>query len=195
MSEPNQEVDINSQLAAILKELSALSQRVALIEGQLKLIPDLQRYGKLQEFLAAGNFRQADVETANVILETAGKSRDTFTPEDMQQFSCNVLQVIDRLWRDYSQSRFGFTVQLQLYQKAGGNADTLRAQSADLLQKLGDVNGWRVDGKWQGDSYEQWDFSLAAPVGCFPATWWKSPYGLKMVNFCFLRLLECQLSN
>jgi hypothetical protein len=113
----------------------------------------------------------------------------------MQKFSCNVLQVVDRLWRDYSQNRFGFSVQLQLYQKAGGNADTLRAQSADLLQKLGDVNGWRVDGKWQGDNYEQWDFSLAAPVGCFPGVWWKSPYGLKMVNFCFLRLLECQLSN
>lgn len=195
MSEPSQELDINSQLAAILSELSRISQRVALIEGQLKLIPDLERYRKLQEFLSAGNFREADRETANVILESAGKSRDDFTPEDMQKFPCNILQVIDRLWQDYSQSRFGFSVQLQLYQEAGGNTDTLRAQSADALQKLGDGNGWRADGKWQGDNYEQWDFSLTAPVGCFPATWWKSPYGLKMANFCFLRLLECQLSS
>jgi hypothetical protein len=195
MPESSDERDINSQLAAIITELSHVSKRVAAIEEQLKLIPDLQRYGKLQEFLAAGNFREADLETSNIILEAAVKDRDTFTPEDMQKFSCNVLQVIDRLWRDYSQSRFGFSVQLQLYQELGGNADTLRAQSVDLLQKLGDRNGWRVDGKWQGDNYEQWDFSLSAPVGCFPAVWWKSPYGLKMANFCFLRLLDCQLSN
>lgn len=195
MSEPSQEGDINSQLAAILTELSYQSKRVAAIEEKLKLIPDLQRYGKLQELLAAGQFREADMETSNVILEAAVKNRDTFTPEDMQKFSCNILQVVDRLWRDYSQERFGFSVQLQLYQEVGGSADTLRAQSVDFLEKLGNRNGWRVDGKWQGDSYEQWDFSLAAPVGCFPAIWWKSPYGLKMANFCFLRLLECKLAN
>ncbi|MFN9318845.1 MAG: GUN4 domain-containing protein, partial [Microcystis sp.] len=26
-----------------------------------------------------------------------------------------------------------------------------------------------------------------------PALWWKSPYGLKMVTFCFTRLIECDL--
>lgn len=194
MFETNDELDIKNQLPAILSQFSDLSRRVALIEQQMKLIPDLERYGKLQEFLAAKNFREADRETTDVILEAVTKTRDTFTPEDMQKFPCIVLQVIDRLWRNYSEDRFGLSVQLQLYQELGGDADNLRSQNIDIIQKWGDRNGWRVDGKWQADNYEEWDFSLTAPIGCFPALWWRSPYGLKMINFCFLRLLECQLN-
>ena len=192
---PTAELENSNQISEVLHQVSILSERVALIEEKLKLIPDLDRYGKLQEFLAAGNFRQADQETSSVILEAASKDRETFTPEDMQKFPCNILQVVDRIWRNYSQDRFGFSVQLQLYQEVGGNSDTLRAQSGEMLQKLGDRTGWRIDGKWQGDNYENWDFSLAAPTGCFPAIWWKSPYGMKMANYCFLRLITCNLST
>ena len=192
---PESNDELNNQLPAILSQLRDLSQRVILIEQQMKLIPDLERYGKLQEFLAAGNFREADQETTNVILESAGKNRDTFTPEDMQKFPCIVLQVVDRLWRNYSQDRFGFSVQLRLYQEVGGTADTLRAQNPHFLEKVGERNGWRTNGQWQRDNYEQWDFSVAAPIGCFPALWWRSPYGLKMSNFCLLRLLDCQLTS
>lgn len=193
MSEQSPELDINTQLSQILSQLKSLSERVARIEEQLKLVSDIDRYGKLQELLAAGKFKEADEETTNVILTTVAKSRDTLTPNEMEKFPCNVLQVIDRLWRTYSQNRFGFSVQLAIYQEVGGNSDTLRAQKADIVQKFGDRVGWRINGEWQGDNYEQWNFSLSAPAGCFPAMWWKSPYGLKMVTYCFLRLLACQL--
>ena len=193
MSEQSPELELNTQLSQILSQLKSLSDRVAFIEDKLKLISDIDRYGKLQELLAAGKFKEADEETTNVILETVAKHRDTLTPNDMEKFPCNVLQVIDRLWRSYSQDRFGFSVQLAIYQEAGGNTDTLRAQKADIVQKFGDRVGWRINGEWQGDSYEQWNFSLSAPVGCFPAMWWWSPYGLKMATYCFLRLLACQL--
>ena len=189
------DVELAQQLSDVVKQLTILTEKVTLIEQKLTLIPDLDRYGKLQRFLAAGDFRSADLETSNVILESAVRTRDTFTPEDMKQFPCNILQVIDRLWRTYSHDRFGFSVQLELYQKAGGNTDTLRSQNAQALANLGDTNGWRIDGKWQGDNYENWDFTLSAPHGCFPAVWWKSPYGLKMANFCFLRIIECNLSK
>ena len=72
------------------------------------LVPDIERYGKLQQFLAEGNFREADAETLRVILETAGRTRDTLTPEDMMRFPVNVIRVLDRLWKNYSGDHFGY---------------------------------------------------------------------------------------
>jgi hypothetical protein len=157
------------------------------------LVPDIERYGKLQQFLAEGNFREADAETLRVILETAGRTRDTLTPEDMMRFPVNVIRVLDRLWKNYSGDHFGFSNQVKLYFAAGGDINTLRTQDAETIRKFGELVGWRDKEQWRIDDYDHWDFSLAAPEGCFPALWWKSPYGLKMVTFCFTRLIECDL--
>lgn len=193
MCDQSLETDINSQITEILAQLKSLSARLSHVEGKLILVSDLDRYGKLQELLAQGNFKGADTETTRVILDAVSKQRDTLTPDDMLKFPCNVLQVIDRLWKNYSQNRFGFSVQLQTYLDSGGTIDTLRAQNIEFLEKLGDRVGWRKNQQWQGKNYQEWDFSLNAPVGCFPAIWWKSPYGFKMATFCFMRLLECEV--
>ena len=174
-----------------------LEDRVAKLEQRLDtmqlLLSDFYRYGKLQNSLLAGDFKAADEETVKIILEVSGQDRDTLTPDIIQKFPCDILRVIDRLWDTYSQGRFGFSTQLRIYQKLGGNINTLRAQDNSFLFKFGDQVGWRVNGQWQSETYDQWDFSLAAPEGCFPAAWWNSPYGAKMVNYCFTRLLTCDL--
>jgi hypothetical protein len=183
----------NPRLAEILARLQTLTERVNQLEARQMLVPDIDRYGKLQQFLMSGNFRSADEETARVILESAGKTRDTMTPEDLMHFPCNVLRVIDRLWKTYSDGRFGFSKQLELYESVGGNINTLRANDPETIRKFGDLVGWRKENQWRIDDYETRDFSLAAPEGAFPAIWWNSPYGLKMATFCFTRLLECDL--
>jgi hypothetical protein len=193
MCDQTPDTELNPQLTEILTEMKSLSKRLSQIEDKLLLVTDLDRYGKLQNLLTQGKLKEADAETTKVILEVVAKQRDNLTPEDMLKFPCNVLQVIDRIWKTYSQNRFGFSVQLQIYLDVGGNIDTLRAQNVEILEKFGDQVGWRQDNQWQGNTYEQWDFSLNAPVGSFPAMWWKSPYGLKMATYCFMRLLECEL--
>ena len=182
-------------LAEILSELHSLRNKVTNLEEKLKLVSDINRYSQLQEFLKAGNFKEADQETSRVILDAVNRSRDDLTPNDMKQLPCTILQVIDKLWRDYSSDRFGFSIQLRLYTEVGGSLDTLRAQNMGILEKYGDRGGWRKNGKWQGDNYPNWDFSLSAPEGSFPAIWWKSPYGFKMATFCFMRLIECDLTK
>jgi hypothetical protein len=157
------------------------------------LLPDIDRYRQLQNFLAEGDFQSADKETARLMLEIAGEHRESLTPEAVRKFPCDVLAIIDRLWLEYSERRFGFSIQLQTYMGLGGNVDTLRTQDQQLFESYGDKVGWRCDNKWQSSDYNNWDFSLNAPVGCFPAYWWKSPYGLKMINYFFLRLIDCQL--
>jgi hypothetical protein len=180
--------------AEILRQLSALSERVSRLEENQLLLTDIDRYEKLRNLLVAGKFKEADRETAKVLLEVSGESsRETLTPEDIKQFPCNVLRIINRLWLNSSQGRFGFSVQLHIYQSVGGNVETLMAQDIKLLEQFGDCVGWRENGQWRGDTYEQWDFTLKAPEGCFPAAWWKSPYGAKMVNYFFMQLISCEI--
>lgn len=187
------ETEVNPQLTEILAELRSLGERMSHLEDKLMMVSDVDKYSKLQEFLAKGQFKEADAETTQVILDTVAKKRENLSPDDMSRFPCSVLQVIDRLWKTYSQDRFGFSVQLQIYQSVGGSINTLRTQNTEMIQKFGEKVGWRANNEWQSDHYDQWDFSLNAPVGCFPAAWWKSPYGLKMATFCFMRFLDCEL--
>ncbi len=182
-------------LAEILSEIKSLKDKVTNLEEKLKLVSDINRYSQLQEFLKAGKFKEADQETSRVILDAVNRSRDDLTPNDMKQLPCTILQVIDKLWRDYSNDRFGLSIQLRLYMEVGGSIETLRAQNMGILEKYGDRVGWRKNGKWEGGNYDNWDFSLSAPEGSFPAIWWKSPYGFKMATFCFMRLIECDLTN
>ena len=111
--------ETSQQLAAIAEQLASLTDRVNDLEAKLMLIPDIERYNKLQKFLMAGQFKEADLETTNIILETVAMKRDDLAPEVMTKFPCNVLFVIDRLWRIYSQERFGFSIQLEIYQREG----------------------------------------------------------------------------
>ena len=193
MSNQPIESQASDQLSEILSKLSTLSEQVARLEEKLMVVTDVDRYGKLQEFLAAGKFKEADAETTNVILEFAGKERDNFSPEDIQKFPCSALRVIDRLWSNYSQGRFAFNLQLKLYLDSGGDLDALRAQDTKALSKFAESVGWLVNGEVQFPKYDSWDFTLSAPKGCFPADAWRSPYGLKMVTFLFRRLIYCDL--
>jgi hypothetical protein len=194
---PQPALDAEEPLASMLKTLSLqvgqLEARVVKLENKLLLLPDLDLYGQLQDLLVAGRFKEADAETTRIILSTVGKKRDELSPEMIASFPCTVLTVIDRLWRNASQNRFGFGVQLAIYQRAGGTIDTLRSQDRKVMRIFAEEVGWLVAGEVQFDNYDQWDFSLSAPQGKFPAIWWKSPYGLKMVTFFFTRLLECNL--
>ncbi|MDJ0718967.1 MAG: GUN4 domain-containing protein [Prochloraceae cyanobacterium] len=206
MSSKEWESEVNTRLAKIEEQLGKLAQTLAVserfsqfednisrIESNLTLITDIDRYAKLRDLLVAQDFKQADLETASVLLEVAGHERDSLTPEDVKKFPCSVLRIIDRLWLTYSKERFGFSVQLQIYQSLGGTLDTVAAQDTKILTKFGDRVGWRQNNKWRRGEPEEWDFSLSAPAGSLPVAWWDSPYGAKMVNFFFGRLINCNL--
>ena len=156
MSSKEWESEVNTRLAKIEEQLGKLAQTLAVserfsqfednisrIESNLTLITDIDRYAKLRDLLAAQDFKQADLETASVLLEVAGHERDSLTPEDVKKFPCSVLRIIDRLWLTYSKERFGFSVQLQIYQSLGGKLDTVAAQDTEILTKFGDRVGWQ----------------------------------------------------
>jgi hypothetical protein len=190
---PSDQSEIAQHLQTLTQQIQTLSQRIETLENQLLLIPDIERYGQLQSLLINGDYKGADFATTQIILDSLNKTRDTLNPETLAALPCTVLTVIDRLWRTYSQERFGFSTQLAAYQKVGGTIDTLRTQDRKVMGAFAQQVGWIVEGKLRFEEYDQWDFSLNAPAGIFPAIWWKSPYGLKMVTFFFLRLFDCRL--
>ncbi|MBF2097910.1 MAG: GUN4 domain-containing protein [Gloeomargaritaceae cyanobacterium C42_A2020_066] len=176
----------------LLKRIEALETQVARLETQLLLISDVYRYQALHDALAAGRWEEADRETVNAILAVTGQSNlEDITPETMRGFPCAALQVIDRLWQTYSQGRFGFGVQLRIYQEVGGDLESTIRQDNELIRKMGEQVGW-----WNGERWRKCDeltYSLEAPAGCHPSRWWNSPFGAKMTNYFFNRLLACNL--
>ena len=105
--------------------------------------------------------------------------------------SLNQLRVIDKLWTTYSEGHFGFSAQVELYQSVGGSLNSTITQDNSMIERFGDKSGWRVEGQWQ--KCEDLDYSLNAPKGCHPSRWWNSPFGSKMINYFFARLMTCAI--
>jgi hypothetical protein len=70
--------------------------------------------------LKAGEWREADKETDRRMLEAVGRKEDDYIrAEELKTFPCKDLRTIDRLWVKYSQGKFGFSVQKQIWQECG----------------------------------------------------------------------------
>ena len=192
----NQLNQLSNQLAQIQQQLTQLQNlpaQVNQIQQQLLRVADVYRYEKLQSFLAAGKWSEADTETINLIISLAQQLElELIRPEDIQHIACSELQVIDRLWLNYSNNRFGFSVQVKFYQELGGSLESTIEQDNQLIERWGERLGWRKDGRWL--KCRDLDYSLNAPEGCHPSRWWNSPYGSKMTNYFLARLLNCQLA-
>ena len=189
-----------SSLQQDMGQLSKLPEKVEQMERRLMVVGDLYRYDELHELLATGQWFYADKETVKLIAAIASVSDiEELSPRDIRGFSCGELQVIDRLWTTYSEGRFGFSVQVQAYQEMGGSLETTIGEDQDLVQRWGASLGWR-DGVTEknpgGDRWRKCDeleFSLDAPKGCHPSSWWNSPYGSRMTNYFLHRLITCEL--
>ncbi|MGD1713625.1 GUN4 domain-containing protein [Dapis sp. BLCC M172] len=131
-------------------------------------------YSPLRDFLEAGNFREADKETVTLMLQVVGKNKDEkLTLFDIENFPCSELEKINQLWLDYSQSRFGFSVQKSIYfnvvksieKRFGKN----RKYYKMIWQNFSEALGWQVEG--QAKYYSELNFSLNAPIGHLPVSW------------------------
>ncbi|MEB3210839.1 MAG: GUN4 domain-containing protein [Leptolyngbyaceae bacterium] len=181
------------QLPRVFEAIDALTQRIVRLESDIRLNADVYRYRDLRDMLQAGQWRQADDETIRIILDLTGESNlDLLEPQQVAEMSCNDLSVIDQLWQHYSQGRYGFGVQLAIYREEGGTVESTIAQNQDIIVRLGKRVGWYKNDSWL--QCDQLDYTGQAPTGCLPARWWNSPFGAKMTNTFFRRLLECRIS-
>jgi serine/threonine protein kinase len=102
-------------------------------------------YTNLRNLLAAKKWQEADEETEIVMLKVAGKDRrDSLDRESIEKFPCEDLRTIDQLWVQYSDGRFGFSVQKRIYQSLGGTSK----YDEKVAEKFGDKVGWRKKNQW-----------------------------------------------
>jgi hypothetical protein len=73
-------------------------------------------YSRLQTLLSSQKWQEANQETWNVMCQSARKNAGSvLSAEDIKQIACDDLKIIDSLWKQHSQGRYGFSVQNQIY--------------------------------------------------------------------------------
>jgi Serine/threonine protein kinase len=126
-------------------------------------------YHQLEQLLKAGSWKEADEETANKMLEVAGRTEERYLrTEDIDKFPCEDLRTIDQLWVKYSNGRFGFSVQKRIYKSLGGT----RSYDREIWEAFGSEVGWRVGSSWL--YYKDLKFRETARAGhlpCLDANW------------------------
>ncbi|NJL64237.1 MAG: GUN4 domain-containing protein [Methylacidiphilales bacterium] len=112
-----------------------------------------------------GEWKKADVETFGVMLQVAGKEKQRYLDvEDIDNFPCEDLRIIDTLWVSASNGHFGFSVQKEIYQSLGG----IQEYNEKVWNAFGDRVGWKRGGSWL--SYDEYTFNLNAPGGHIPSS-------------------------
>lgn len=133
-------------------------------------------YRKLEDLLKRQNWKEADEETFKVMLQAAAANRtkgrgrlltNLIDLKDIDNFPCEDLRTIDRLWVHYSNGRFGFSVQAKIYRDLGGT----RVYNENVWNAFGDRVGWRKGLPFMKEwiSYKDVTFDLKAPQGHLPA--------------------------
>jgi len=116
-------------------------------------------FDKLQLNLLEQNFEEADRLTSSILRKLAGKvaeKRGYVFYSEVKNMSGKDLETIDRLWKIYSQGKFGFSIQAKLLKSVGKRYDLLWPRI-----------GWKKDGIWtRYPSAFSW--SLDAPDGHMP---------------------------
>ncbi|MBN4003308.1 GUN4 domain-containing protein [Nostoc sp. LPT] len=126
----------------------AIQALIEFIKNQFDSIPLLprelpqQEYISLKNLLGSGRWREANDTTKIIILKTVNREQEGWlTDDNIQNFPSQVLQIIDRLWLQYSNQRFGFSVQKRIFNECEKNP-----------QAFGDRVGWRIQETWISSS-------------------------------------------
>lgn len=137
------------------------------VDNPQLISPDTKvNYNGLAEYLADGNWRKANDETRDVLLQATGRKAIGWIPDDkIKTLSCWDLKTVDSLWKKYSEGKFGFSVQLPIYISTGNRPGKLVGD--DAYNIFGDRLGWRKDGDWI-IFIEDLNYSLDAPTGHLP---------------------------
>ena len=97
-------------------------------------------FTQLETFLKNGQWREADEETARLMLLIAKREDEGWLDEEsINNFPCEELRTIDKLWVDNSGSKFGFSVQKKVWMDCVG---VLGKYDYEVYKKFADEVGW-----------------------------------------------------
>lgn len=148
--------------ARVVREAFKASSRT--IEEPILVIDG--KFKNLYELLKAGSWEEADAETVKLILDLMPERGYPYL--DINQVSPTDLKRINQLWVQYSNGRFGFSVQQNIWKKLLKvyNHNNYWVEE-DVYYAFIDTVGWtREDDRiYRGE----FNYSLNAPIGHLPA--------------------------
>ncbi|MBD2463930.1 GUN4 domain-containing protein [Oscillatoria sp. FACHB-1407] len=121
-------------------------------------------YAHLEALLKAENWQEADQETVKQMCQIMGRQQEGYLKvEDAEQFPGADMRAIDQLWVKYSNGKFGFSVQKEIWQQC--NTPT----SFDL-EKFGKEVMWlKFVNEWKWKIYRELTWDISAPKGHLPS--------------------------
>ena len=145
------------------RRLTEIRQNLLLGEEDANRIEQELRCAELEEYLKAQQWHKANEKTYRLMITTMGKKEGQwFDRADLENFPCEDLQTIDRLWVNHSNGKWGFSVQKKIWQECGSPMD----YNANW-ERFCDCVGWRKDNNWV--NYEDLSFDLQQSLtGEFP---------------------------
>jgi serine/threonine protein kinase len=160
-------------------------------------------YSKLNNLLKSSRWQDANEETFDMLLKIADREKQgSLYVNDIKELSCQDLRIIDSLWTEYSNGKFGLSIQKQIWLNIRGQKEP---DSEDWCRFAYEV-GWlkaKIGRKaltffadfffeetpvW----FDELSFSIKAPKGhlpCFKSIGMTS----SVVDLILLRCDECGL--
>jgi len=153
-------------------------------------------YRKLRDLLKAGQWKEADQETERRMLEAVGRKEDDWIRgKEVLNFPCADLKTINALWVDYSNGKWGFSVQKRVYQECGAKLDG-SYPGHEIWHKFCRRVGWREEDSYVSDSNFTFDLQNSS-AGKLPSSRGgvrgSSSYGGVLRWNLFSRIKTCKL--
>ncbi|MFE4108219.1 GUN4 domain-containing protein [Almyronema epifaneia] len=122
-------------------------------------------YRRLRQLLWSKQWQEADRETERVMLQAGSQDMRPLSSSLLNSFPCVDLVTVDGLWQRYSDRRYGFVAQRQIYTEQPTIQDFLR------------IVGWQDNWGWGGvlrisKAYSDLQFHEGAPKGHLPTWRW-----------------------
>jgi GUN4-like len=121
-------------------------------------------YSRLEGYLKAGQWKEANQETGKLLFQAAKKDKEGWLDrEAIDSIACDALSKMDELWLKNSDQRFGFSSQRKIYFECGGE---IGKYNVKVWECFGDRVGWRLKDNWLLP--DEATFGFSAPVGHLP---------------------------
>ena len=166
-----------SEVVAKLKPVASEEVEIPTVTRKIPLVSEQTGidYTKLRNLLKEGKWSEADLHTYQLveqIVKTAKRQNKHVFNEliTIAKFSCSDVRTIDYLWTKYSDDKFGFSPQQDIWQSVNQDGDF----STQTWRRFATKVGWKQGEVASSSGYKLYDelnFEPAkAPEGHLP--WW-----------------------
>jgi hypothetical protein len=127
-------------------------------------------YAPLRQLLQAGEWKEADKKTFELMSAVADRESEGWLKND-EQFSCEDLRIIDREWANASNGKFGFAAQKQIWEEVGRPGRSWNDSIARQWRRMYIRLGWRTGSENESKTvdYNDLEFSSTGLDGHLPA--------------------------